>query len=259
VVTEQIPLRFGWRDGFSFENYFVADSFANAAEGSLINTAEGSLTNYAEGSLKNNAEAVHHVQRAAVTDVGAEQFVFVWGSTSVGKSHLLQAACQQAAEEQRAVAYLPMTELIDLSPEIFDGLEQLSLVCVDDVQLIAGETEWEEGLFHFYNRVRDAGGTLLVTADVAPSALKVKLPDLQSRLCWGPVLQLNELDDAGKIAALQLRAKGRGFELSNEVAQFLMRRSSRDMASLFALLDKLDEASLVQQRKLTIPFVRGLI
>ena len=107
--------------------------------------------------------------------------------------------------------------------------------------------------------MRDAGGALIAAADVAPAALNAALPDLQSRLIWGPVLQLAELDDAGKIAALQLRAKGRGFALPDDVAQFLMRRSVRDMTSLFVLLDRLDEASLVHQRKLTIPFVRGLI
>lgn len=239
MVTEQIPLRFGWRDGFSFNNYFAVDSLHSGGQ--------------------SNAEAVHHVRRAAAGEVGAEQFLFLWGSSSVGKSHLSQAACQLAAENQRAVAYLPMTELVNLSAEVFDGLEQMSLICLDDVQLIVGNAEWEEALFHFYNRVRDAGGVLLVTANMAPSALAVTLPDLQSRLSWGPVLQLSELDDDGKISALQLRAQGRGFELPNEVAQFLIRRSVRDMASLFLLLDKLDEASLVQQRKLTIPFVRNLI
>jgi len=235
VVTEQIPLRFTWRDGLSFGNYFAGDSF------------------------KNNAEITHHLQHAATGDAVAEQFLFLWGNVSVGKSHLLQAACQLATEHQRTVAYLPMTELAELPPEIFDGLEQMSLVCIDDLQLIAGNAEWDEALFHFYNRVRDAGGCLLVAADTAPSALKIQLPDLQSRLLWGPVMQLAELDDAGKVAALQLRAEGRGFDLPDDVAQFLMRRSARDMGSLFMLLDRLDEASLVQQRKLTIPFVRGLI
>ena len=239
MVTEQIPLRFGWRDGLSFNNFFVE--------------------NVAASNAASNAEAMHHVQRTATGEVGAEQFLFLWGAAGVGKSHLLQAACQQAAESQRAVAYLPMTELLDLSPGIFEGLEQMSLVCLDDAQLITGKPEWDEALFHFYNRMRDAGGSLLVMADVAPSALAVTLPDLRSRLLWGPVLQLAELDDAGKISALQLRANGRGFELPDDVAQFLIRRSARDMPSLFALLDRLDEASLVQQRKLTIPFVRNLI
>lgn len=239
MVTEQIPLRFVWRDGFSFDNYFVGGS--------------------GKGCAESNAEVVHHIQQAAARKEDAEQFLFLWGGANTGKSHVLQAACQSAAGNQRAVAYLPMMELMSLSCEIFDGLEQLSLVCVDDVQLIAGNTEWEEGLFHFYNRMRDAGNTLLVAANVSPSALATVLPDLQSRLCWGPVLQLSELDDAGKIAALQLRAKGRGFDLPDEVARFLMRRSARDILSLFSLLDRLDEASLVHQRKLTIPFVRNLI
>ena len=255
MVTEQIPLRFAWRDGLSFSNYFSGARSENYSSSS----AEGAADSTAESNSESNAEAVHYVQQIASDNSDAEQFLFLWGAASTGKSHLLQAACQQAAEHHCTVAYLPMMVLVDLSPEIFDGLEQMSLVCIDDVQQIAGRAEWEEALFHFYNRVRDAGGRLLVTADVAPSALAVSLPDLQSRLVWGPVLQLNELSDAGKIAALQLRAKGRGFDLPDEVAQFLMRRSVRDMTSLFVLLDRLDEASLVQQRKLTIPFVRGLI
>ena len=230
-----MPLHFAWRDGLSFQNYFVG------------------------GSRESNAEALHHVQQAAVGETGAEQFLFLWGCKSTGKSHVLQAACQSAAEHRRTVVYLPMMELVALTGEIFDGLEQQSLVCIDDVHVIAGKAEWEEALFHFYNRMRDAGNTLLVTADISPSALVTVLPDLQSRLSWGPVIQLKELDDVGKMAALQLRARGRGFDLPDEVAQFLMRRSPRDMSSLFALLDRLDEASLVQQRKLTIPFVRNLI
>ncbi|MBL1276797.1 MAG: DnaA regulatory inactivator Hda [Ectothiorhodospiraceae bacterium] len=243
MVTEQIPLHFSWRDGLSFENYFF----------------EADVENDAGKIVVSNAEAVHHIQQAAMGDAGAEQFLFLWGGTSVGKSHLLQAACQQAAAHQNTVAYLPMSELRELSGEIFDGLEQMSLVCIDDVHLITGDHPWEESLFHFYNRMRDAGGHMLVAADTAPAALKTQLADLQSRLSWGPVMQLRELDDAGKMAALQLRAHGRGFDLPNDVAQFLIRRSARDMASLFLLLDRLDEASLVHQRKLTIPFVRDLV
>jgi DnaA family protein len=58
---------------------------------------------------------------------------------------------------------------------------------------------------------------------------------------------------------LQLRARQRGFELPDDVAHYLLRRAPRDPASLFALLDRLDYASLAAQRKLTIPFVRELL
>ena len=235
MVTEQIPLRFAWQDGFSFENYFSG------------------------ASLENNAEAVHHLRKITSGKSVDEQFLFLWGFAHVGKSHLLQAACQQAADSGLTVAYLPLTEIGDLQPEMFTGLEKLSLVCIDDVQALAGNKQCEEALFHLYNRMRDAGNKVIVAGNVAPNALPIALADLQSRLGWGPVFHLQELNDANKIAALQLRAKTRGFELTEEVGLFLIRRSARDMVSLFALLDKLDEASLAQHRKLTIPFVRGLI
>jgi DnaA family protein len=172
---------------------------------------------------------------------------------------LLQAACQQAADLKLSVAYLPLLEIGELNAEMFTGLEQLSLVCIDDVQALAGDAQCEEALFHLYNRMREAGSRLLIAGDVAPSALPIVLADLQSRLSWGPVFHLQDLNDENKISALQLRARTRGFELTEEVGQFLIRRSARDMTSLFALLDRLDEASLAQHRKLTIPFVRDLI
>lgn len=234
MVNEQLTLRFGWQDGFLFSNYYTAS----------------------------NEPAIHFLKSIDFsfnTNTENERFAYLWGSTGVGKSHLLQAACQHVTETGQTVAYLPLAEIKDLDKEMFNGLEQLSLICIDDVQVIAGNNELEESLFHLYNRVREANKTLLIAGNVAPSALQIKLPDLLSRLGWGPVFHLYELDDEGKIAALQLRAKVRGFELPEEVAQFLIRRSPRDMASLFALLDRLDEVSLSQHRKLTIPFVRDLL
>ena len=231
MVTEQIPLRFSWQDGFSFENYFAGE----------------------------NIIAVHYLQQIASGESVDEQFLFLWGFANVGKSHLLQAVCQQAANSGLSVAYLPLTEIGELQLEMFTGLEQLSLVCIDDVQVIAGNKLFEEALFHLYNRMRDVGSKMIVVGDVTPGAMPVSLADLQSRLGWGPVFHLQELNDENKIEALRLRANARGFELAEDVGLFLLRRSARDMPSLFALLDKLDEASLAQHRKLTIPFVRDLI
>lgn len=189
----------------------------------------------------------------------AEAVVYLWGPAGSGRTHLLQALCHQAVRRGATPAYLPLRDLVSLSPAMLDGLEELAVIGIDDVQAIAGRPEWEEALFHLYNRVRDAGHRLVVSGDAAPHGLGLALPDLVTRLGWGPVFRLAALDDAGKRRALQLRARGRGMELPDEVADYLLRRSPRDMASLFALLDELDRASLAAQRKLTIPFVRQLV
>jgi DnaA family protein len=100
---------------------------------------------------------------------------------------------------------------------------------------------------------------MVVAANAAPAAIGIALPDLLSRLGWGPVFQLHPLADSEKSEALRMRARQRGMELSAEVADYLLNHASREMHDLFTLLDRLDEGSLAAQRKLTIPFVRTFI
>jgi DnaA family protein len=99
---------------------------------------------------------------------------------------------------------------------------------------------------------------LVLAARHSPAAIGLKLADLATRLAAGLVYQLKPLSDPEKIAALRLRAQRRGLEMTEEVANYLLARFPRDTHSLFALLDKLDTATLVAQRRLTIPFLRGL-
>ena len=185
-----------------------------------------------------------------------ERFLYLWGAKGTGCSHLLQSACHHAGTLGKTSVYLPMDELIDYPVELLENLEQLELVCIDDVQAIAGNSQWEEALFHLFNRIRDAGGRLLTAATMPPRQLPIQLADLQSRLSWGVVIQLHELSDEEKLTALKMRAHVRSMELPDEVARFILLRSPRDLAAMFSLLDNLDDASFIVKRKLTIPFVK---
>ena len=143
---------------------------------------------------------------------------------------------------------------------MLEGLEQMNVIVVDNIDAIAGDKQWETALFHLYNRVRDKGqGALFVTATQPLASIELSLPDLQSRLAWGLVYQLHALTDDEKLVALQQRADSRGFELPDEVGRYLLRHLSRDMVMLFGLLDRLDQLSLAEQRRLTIPFVKQII
>ncbi len=135
----------------------------------------------------------------------------------------------------------------------------MALVCMDDVDQTAGHAQWESALFHLYNRLQGRRGQLIMTANAAPTGLAISLADLQSRLCWGWVFQLHMLNDEEKKLALQLRARSRGLEMSNDVCDYLLRYFPRDTQALFGLLDQLDVASLVEQRCLTVPFVRSVL
>ena len=184
---------------------------------------------------------------------------YIWGADGSGRSHILQAACHLAKIHDLSSIYLPLNEVIEYGPESLDGLEGMDVVCLDNIGCIVGNSDWEQALFHFFNKVRDLKKLLIVAAKLPPKQLGVTLPDLTSRLGWGQVFQLHLLQDEEKLDALQMRSSRRGIELTREVAQYILHRGARDMTSLFSVLEQLDDASLQARRRLTIPFVKDVM
>lgn len=181
---------------------------------------------------------------------------WIRGATATGKTHLLQAVCERAGDRAQ---FLPLAGFRDVSPAILDGLSNRRFVCLDDVDTTSGNEDWELALFRLYNALTDSGGILICSAASAPRDCRFSLPDLVSRFSRLPTFNLHPLDEAARIEALQLRARHRGLELPTESAAYLLNRSARDMASLYALLDRLDAEAMVAQRKLTIPFVKEVL
>lgn len=203
-----------------------------------------------------NTELVAHLQHVAATrPAGA---TWIAGPHTAGKSHLLQAVCAALPAGVRA-AYLPLETLLPFGPGALDGAENLELACYDDVQTIAGSAEWEERLFSVWQRASERGTTLLFAARENPAHVAYELADLKSRLASSVVFPVRELNDEEQIAALNLRAHLRGFELPAETARYLQRRFPRDMRTLCEILDTLDDAAFAAQRRITVPFIRDVI
>lgn len=188
-----------------------------------------------------------------------ETQVLIWADKGNGKSHLLQAACNLASQSRMTVCYLPAREIIGNSAHIFEGLEQLDMVCIDDIDVIMQSTEWEEALFDLINRIRDTGKSILLAANKSPESSVINLADLRSRLSWGPVFHLHELEDTDKVKAIQKRAEQLGLEMTGHVANYLLTHYPRDLFDLFERLDHLDKASMAMQRRLTIPFIKSVL
>jgi len=184
------------------------------------------------------------------------QGCWIWGPAATGKTHLLQATCERAGDSS---VYVPLRMLATAGPEILDGLASRELICIDDIDTVAGDSVWEEALFSLCNEALDADRPLIVSATMSSRECPIQLPDLQSRLARLATFQVHPLSDEERVEALQLRARHRGLDLPGETARFLLSRSRRDMASLYELLDKLDLEALRAQRRLTIPFVKEVM
>ena len=201
-----------------------------------------------------NAEPVAALQATAQGQ--GESFLYICAAAGMGKTHLLQAACFEASTTGHSTTFLPLAGLSGMSPAVLDDLEQMQLVCLDDVQLIAGNQAWEQAVFNLFNRLRTAGTTLLVAGTQRPQQCGFALPDLASRLGWGVTYVLKPLPDEDVMAALSHRARGRGLELPDETARFLLKRIPR---VALRLDDLAKEASMIEQRRLTIPFVKSVL
>lgn len=204
--------------------------------------------------------AVGNDELVAILSEIAERSVttgcWLWGASSTGKTHLLQAICERAGDE---AVYVPLADLATAGPGLVDGLETRAIVCVDDIQVVAGDDDWERALFLLYNELAAAGNQIVVAAAMAPRECPFNLADLQSRMSQLPTYNVQPLVDDDRAGALQLRAGHRGLDLPDETARYLLSRSRRDMRSLYELLDTLDAEALRAQRRLTIPFVRDVL
>ncbi len=227
--TEQLPLALSLSELPSFNNFV-----AGGANAEVVNA----LRNFARG-------------------VG-DPLIYVYGQPGTGVSHLLQASAHLASESGKKSLYLSLSEP-GLTAEILTGLESIDFLYLDDTQNIVADKSWEEALFSLFNQFRDDNKHLLIAAKLSPRQLPIELADLQSRLVGMVAYQLKKLTDAEKSAAIILKAQALGLKLSPGVATFILTRGSRDMRELMHCLQKLDQASMVTKRPVTIPFVKQIL
>ena len=201
-----------------------------------------------------------HLATFVLQDDG-QKYAYLVGAEGSGLSHLLQAACQKTALGHNAGAvYMPLAEMQDYPPEqVLDNLESASLLCLDDLQSVVHKQQWQEPLFNLFNRCMDAGTKLVIAAHAMPDDLDLDLDDLLSRLKSGVLLQMLAYKDADQRRLLQHRANRRGLYLSDDVALFLLNRLPRNSHQLMDALEKLDGASMQEQRRLTTPFVKSVL
>jgi len=218
---------------------------------SIGTVACSSFESYLPGS--GNAEAYATLMAFCAGEV-VEKQLLLWGEHASGKTHLLSAACQDFSASGYQVAYL--TGELASNDGALSAMENLDLLCLDDLHLLKPAAQ--ETLFHCINRCRESGTRLIFSSQVSIDELSFSLADLVTRLSWGPVFQLHALTDKELPSALALQLKIRGLDVSTDVIEYIVRRYPRNMQALNRLVEQLDQASLTEQRRITIPLVRSL-
>ncbi len=181
-----------------------------------------SFDNFIAGS---NLEAIANLQ-AAIDGNTPTNFIYLWGESGSGKTHLLNVA------------------------------EAMGADIADDVHLL-NESE-QIALFNRFNALKDTETVLITAGSHAPAQLSLR-EDLATRLAWGLVYQLHPLSDLEKSEALKTHAKDRGMQLPDEVITYCLRYLRRDLPTLMATVDALDNWSLQTKKAVTVPLLKQLL
>jgi len=189
--------------------------------------------------------------RTLASSPGAQTFMYLWGLKGSGKSHLLQGLSVALGQQ---TAFLPL--FIDVQHDSDTLLGEETILLIDNVNL--ARPSLGESLFHAWNRFREKGGHMICTGDCPPAQLPLA-PELTSRLAWGEVYRLHNLNDEEKWAALKLKATSNAIPISDDAITYLMMHANRDMPSLMQALDQLDTLSLSSQRTISISLVRAYL
>jgi len=236
-MTGQTVIPVNAENEFTFANFLIGEN------GALVQQLEGAVNQASSesGRIKNSPDGI-----------------YLWAESGAGKSHLIHGLCELARSKWFECHFLSLSEV-----NILDRLKEHDfagrLVCVDNLQVICGNKELEIAFLSFYERLRAAAGCLVVAARKPPNESGFVLADLASRLNAGAIWRVVPMTDHDKKIALRRRAELRGFVLNEQVMDFVMTHFDRDTVSLFALLDRIDRASLVHHRKVTVPFIKEII
>ena len=188
-----------------------------------------------------------------------EGCLFIRGAEGSGKSHLLNATCNLAQDKGLQAFFLSSASVPESAAGGLAGLEEMDLVCIDDIDHLVGQAAWENALFHFFNRFRARNGRLVISSTRPLSGLPFVLPDLESRLAWGLRLQLEALNDDEKAAVLRSKARALNIELPSDVVYYLLSRGSRNVAALVSNFEAVRVAAFAGKRRMTVPLAREVL
>lgn len=196
----------------------------------------------------------------ACVEQGTDSFVYLWGDSGSGRSHLLQATCHATATRGRKPIYLPMDKLIaQTSPEVLFGVEDSDVVCIDTIEALVGNSVWQEAVFHLFNRIVRNRRLLVITGNAEPYSLGIELKDLVTRLNSGVAHPIHRLTDDDLRRVIRTRIEARGMRIDDGVIDYILGHASHDLRDVLALIERLDRESLAAKSRLSRSFVKRVM
>ena len=217
-------------------------------------SAENTFASFVAGGNSMLITALH----GAVAGDPSSSIVYFYGDHGTGRTHLIKSVLRECEDRRRSAVLISMSDRFRLSPRTLSRARE-DVILIDDVDQVAGDTEWEHAIYEIVNSVKGGSGqSLVVSSLLRQGDAGFSRKDIVTRLSWGVTFHVEELSDDDKLKALEMRAALRGMKLTDETARFMITRLPRSMKDLMNALCML-EHSLEDGHRLsylTIPFVK---
>tara|TARA_B100002019_G_scaffold172676_1_gene149252 strand:+ start:277 stop:963 length:687 start_codon:yes stop_codon:yes gene_type:complete len=192
-------------------------------------------------------------------DTNFSDDLFIYGTKESGKTFLLQALCNSYSSMSKSSLYIPLNKVMNYGVEIFESLENMNLICVDDIEEAISKIEWEKAIFNLINKALISKSRLILSSSQDLKSLNFALPDLESRIRKIQSFELYPINDKDIFDALKYISKLTSINLGDKEAKYLLTYSQRNISNLVQILESLDQLSMEMKRKITIPLIKEVI
>jgi chromosomal replication initiator protein len=200
-----------------------------------------------------------HAATVAVAEQPGKAYtpLFIHGGVGLGKTHLLQAACQKVLERQNdaRILYLSCDSFINQfisAVETGDMAQfryryrQVDLLVIDDIHFLAGRDRTQEEFFHTFNTLYQGHKQIILSADCPPNEIPELEERLISRFNWGLVARIEKPCYETRVAILQKKARLRGLTLPDDVICYIAARVENNTRELEGAITKVQGMGMLQ-------------
>jgi chromosomal replication initiator protein len=238
--------------GFKVEVEIIDPNFSSPAKNKADDIPARYLENTFETFVVGSSNKFAHAAAQAVAANPGQAYnpLFIYGSSGLGKTHLLRAICHEIVSNNPNINYL-FTHGEDFTNEIVLHLAQknmaefhnkyrnLELLIVDDVQFIAGKTSTEEEFFHTFNALTEMKHQIVLSSDRPPKEISTLEDRLRTRFEWGLLADIQPPDLETRMAIIKRKAELLEFDLPDEVVTYIAERLKNNIRQLEGAVKKM--------------------
>ncbi|MEE4297240.1 MAG: chromosomal replication initiator protein DnaA [Wenzhouxiangella sp.] len=196
--------------------------------------------------------------------------LLLYGSTGLGKTHLLHAAGRfiHEANPQARILYLHSEKFVSEMIQALrrDSIDQfkrryrsVDTLLIDDIQFFAGKDRSQEEFFHTFNSLLESRQQIILTCDRYPKEVDGIESRLRSRFGWGLTVSIEPPDFETRVAILQKKSAEKGMDLDESVASLIAKRMRSNVRDLEGALNSLMANARFSGRRIDLDYTQEIL